>query len=429
MTKILSIIQKDLLILGRDRAALVLMLLAPFLLTISMGAITGGFDRSADPDAPQGIQDIPLIIINRDEGEMGQALVKVLQSAELDVLLAPTLAESDIATEAAVRQQVEADQIAALVLIPAGFSEGAIPDQQTGEFGVVNPVEIYASLSRPISRTVIEAVVAEFMNEVALNTAVMQVTMTQLILSGKIPLDEAFTQGEAIAQELFGNQPVTGTETGSLKRLLTIDSQLASGQTAPSFNPLTYLAPGMAIFFLMYTVTVGGRSILAEQEAGTLDRLLTTPATMPYILLGKVAAIFVSGVLQVSVLILTSALLFGLSWGSPLAVALLILSASAAATAWGVLITSLAKNAGQVGAYGSAVMLLFGIVGGSFVPVQGVPGFSQLSKLTPNGWALDGFYTLGTGGSLPDITTALLALWLMALLVFATAVGVYRMKQ
>ncbi|MCA9981512.1 MAG: ABC transporter permease [Anaerolineales bacterium] len=309
---------------------------------------------------------------------------------------------------------------------PAGYTDGTIPDSDTGEVGGAKQVEIYASPSRPISQSIIEAVVAEFMNEVDLNTAVMQVTMIQLVTSGKVPVDQASTTGEAIAQELFGN-PQTNPN-GQMQRLLTLESALNTGAPAAEFSPLTYLAPSMAIFFLMYTVTVGGRSLLAEREEGTLDRLLTTPTTTTQILLGKVAAIFVSGVLQVSVLIVSSALLFGLSWGSPLGVALLIVSASAAATAWGLLVTSLAKNAGQVGAYGSAVMLLFGIMGGSFMPVGDVPGLNILSKLTPNGWALDGFNTLGTGGSLADVVPALLALWLMALLVFTTAVFFYRRR-
>lgn len=428
MTKILNIIYKDLIVLARDRASLVLMLLAPFLLTIGMGAITGSFGTDDNPDAPQGIRDIPLVIINRDEGELGQALVDVLQSDELATLLAPTLAESsDAATETAVREQVETDEIAALVLIPAGFTSGTIPDSETGQTSGAQPVEIYASPARPISQSIIESVVTEFINEVDLNTAVMQVTMIQLVTSGKVPIDEAADTGEAIAQELFAEGETTNAN-GQIERLLTVDSQLSTGEEADNFNPLTYLAPSMAIFFLMYTVTVGGRSILAEREEGTLDRLLTTPTTTTQILLGKIAAIFVSGVLQVGVLILTSALLFSLSWGSPLGVFLLIVSASAAATAWGLLVTSLANNAGQVGAYGSAVMLLFGIVGGSFLPVGDVPGLNILSKLTPNGWALDGFTTLGTGGSLLDVAPVLLALWLMALLVFATAVFFYRRR-
>jgi ABC-2 type transport system permease protein len=432
MQKILAIIHKDLLILGRDRASLLLMLLAPFLLTLAMGGITGSFSANDDPNAPQGIRDIPVLIINRDEGgQLGEALVEVFQSEELALLLAPTLLPHDPATEVAARAQVAQDEVAALLIIPEGFSAGVIPDRDTGQAEVSVPLELVANPMRPISQAVVEAVVQEFLHEVTLTTAVLQLSMTQLIMDGTIPIDQAALAGEALVRQLFATQTEPNGDPASqrLERLLQVEAQLSDGTSAPTFNPLTYLAPSMAIFFLMYTATVGGRSLLREQEQGTWARIMTTPTTTSQYLLGKVVAIFVAGVLQVSVLISTSALLFGLRWGSPWGVFLLILTVAAAATAWGVLVTAFAKNAGQVGAYGSALMLLFGIIGGTFMPVGDVPGLSLLSKISPNGWATDGFFTLATGGSLADILPNLLALSLMAALVFALALFTYQRRR
>ena len=60
--------------------------------------------------------------------------------------------------------------------------------------------------------------------------------------------------------------------------------------------------------FLMYTVTYGGRSLLAERSQGTLPRLLISPTATAQVLGGKVLGIFFTGVAQVGILILASAI-------------------------------------------------------------------------------------------------------------------------
>lgn len=66
--------------LRSDRAALVLMLAAPFALTLGLGFITGRF---SDDDQNTGLRDIPVVIVNQDDGQLGTALVNVFQSADL----------------------------------------------------------------------------------------------------------------------------------------------------------------------------------------------------------------------------------------------------------------------------------------------------------------------------------------------------------
>ena len=58
MLKTFLIGLKDLRLAFRDRAALLLMLLAPFLLTVGMGFVTGRFSGQSS-----GIRDIPVILV------------------------------------------------------------------------------------------------------------------------------------------------------------------------------------------------------------------------------------------------------------------------------------------------------------------------------------------------------------------------------
>jgi ABC-2 type transport system permease protein len=164
----------------------------------------------------------------------------------------------------------------------------------------------------------------------------------------------------------------------------------------------------------MYTVTSGGRSILAERSEGTLGRLLVSPTTPVQILGGKVFGIYLSGAVQMLILIGASSVFFGLKWGDPLGVLVLVLAAVFGATGWGMLITALARTPAQVGSIGTAIMLIFGILGGSFINLEQMPPFVQtLSKITPNAWSLDGFTTLGLGGALRDLNSPIIALLVM----------------
>lgn len=85
MLKTILIGLKDLRVIFRDRAALVFMLLAPFLLTVGMGFVTGRFSGSSN----SGLADIPVIIVNLDNAELGNALVDVFHSEDLAELVAP----------------------------------------------------------------------------------------------------------------------------------------------------------------------------------------------------------------------------------------------------------------------------------------------------------------------------------------------------
>jgi len=416
MKKILNIAWKDLIVIIRDPGALVLMLGAPFVLTLGMGLVTGAFSSSSG----SGLADIPVIIVNEDGGQLGQALTEVFLSEELADLLEPETAVS----AAAARQQVDNNDIAAVVIIPAGFTESIIPSEP-GSQPAAAAIEVYSSPGRPISASVVQSIVIDFVTQVDTGIASVQVTIQQMALNGRLdPTDPQ--QITAIGQEM-GQQLLAGEQ--SVVPLIDIRQETAVSPTDDDDNPLTYFAPSMAVAFLMYTVALGGRSILAEREEGTLARLLASPTSITQVMSGKVSGIFLSGAAQVSVLIIASSLLFQLRWGSPAAVALLIAATAAAATGWGLLVAAISDRPGQVSSYGTALMLIFGILGGSFVQLNYQGALGWLSKITPNAWAISGFTTLGGGGSLSDIIPDLLALLLMAVILFGVSVTVFRRRS
>jgi len=411
MRKLFLIGIKDLKLMFRDRAALTFMLLAPFLLTIGMGFVTGRFSGNSS-----GLSDIPVIIVNLDNEQLGDALADVFTSQELADLMEPS-ASSD--AEAA-RRLIDEDKASAAVIIPEGFTRSIIPAEETVlDDSYIDPepvtIEVYANPSRPTSAGIIKAIVDEFISYVEEGRMASMTSIAQLIQAGFLNTQNA----ESEARALFENMDESESTAITLKTN-------TEGAQAVEFDLLAYFAPGMALMFLMYTVSYGGRSILAERSQGTLPRLLVSPTSIAQFLGGKVLGVFLMGVAQVGILILASAMFFQVRWGDPLGIIALILAAVFGATGWGMVITAFARSPAQVGSVGSALMLIFGILGGSFITLDQLPPFVQsISKITPNAWGLDGFTTLALGGTLQNLGEPILALLIMGSVLFGISVVLF----
>lgn len=413
MRKLLLIAIKDLKIALRDRASVIFMLLAPFVLTIGLGLVTGSFSSSSG----SGIQDIAVVVVNDDGGSLGNALVEMLESDDLADLLEPQLVE-DVK---AAYTLVDEDKATAAIYIPEGFTASIIPTEGELLFDKTVQVELYGNPTSPTKLGVIETILERFMIEVENNSVENHVAFEMLLENSIMDPSQINSMAQTIGMDQTKN-----TET--LSSTITLDRVTAAGKEV-EFNLLAILAPGMALMFLMYTVTFGARTLLVEQVAGTLPRLLISPTASIQVLAGKVLGIFLTGVTQMLVLVLGSSLLFNLNWGDPLAVFVLILAAVLASTSWGILLASLLKTPGQISNIGSALMLIFGILSGGFFSISAMPAWVQLlSRVSPNRWGLDGFTTLAMGGNLIAILGPVLALIIMAISLFLVAVMFFKKR-
>jgi len=408
MKKVFLIGLKDLTIIFRDRAALILMLLAPFALTIGLGLVTGNLSNSSD----SGISHIRVVLVNQDKGQLGNALVEMFQSSELTDLVDPTLMEDASAAKALV----DSDKITAAVIIPKGFSNSIIPTNiASAEALPVVKIELYKNPNAPTSTGVIQTLVESFLTRVEITRVGSQVGIEELISSGRIQVQQAVSVGTALGSQLVDTE---SNPAGSIQ----IKTRNGDGGTF-SVNTLALIAPGMALMFLMYTVTYGARSLLVERSQGTLPRLFVSPTRPAQILGGKVFGIFLSGLAQMLILTLGTAVLFKFQWGDPLGLIVLIVAAVLAATSWGLFIASFAKTPGQISSIGSSLMLIFGILGGGFFSMSALPEWVQtIARISPNAWGMDGFTSLALGGNLASITTPVLALLIMAAILFFASI-------
>jgi ABC-2 type transport system permease protein len=416
MKKILNIALKDLRVNFRDPAALIMMLVTPLAITLAIGFAFGGFNRSSSG----GLGDIPVTIVNYDPGDFGEALVDTFESEDLAGLLEPVTSED----EAGARLLVDQDKSAAVVIIPSNFSESILPQAllsgQAAELTTREQavVEIYANPGRSVSVGIIQSIVERFSNQVQAGSVSGQVTIAQMLASGRLTPDMAVSQAEGIGMQ-------AGMAAAD-RSPITVEVQIGEA-TSGGFDWLAYTAPSMAIVFLMFTVSSGGRSILAERGWGTLSRLLVSPSRPFQIIAGKSLGIFLTGLLQMAIVITAGWLMFRIHWGDGLAVVALIVLLAVAATGWGMLLAATARSAGEAGAAGNAVTLLFAAAAGSFIPRMNLPGWLQnISLVTPNAWGLDGFMKLANGGTLVDVAPQLIGLAIMAAILFAVSTLIFR---
>ena len=378
LRKLFLIAFKDLRLIFRDPAALIMMLLAPLLLTIGMGALTGGFSGGGGST----FSDIPVEIVNLDEGTLGQTLVDVFTSPELEALVSPRLS-TDLAAAQAL---VDSNQSAAVVSIPAGFSESLLSPRTQGSSAA--PIEFYANPIMPSSAGFLRSVVDQFVNQVEIGRVSGEVIVTQLLENGLISYQQAPDIGAKVGYEM-GQASATSSS-------IRIKADLAEGE-ALEFNILAYIAPSMALMFLMFTVTYGARSLLVENRDGTLPRMLVAPTSSASVLGGKFVGIFLTAIAQLTILIGGTSLMFSLQWGDTLGVILLILAAAFGATGWGLLFAAILKTPGQIAVTGSAVMLLFGLLGGSFFDLSMLPGDCTTRVTVPTPAPMSGLQEIETG--------------------------------
>jgi ABC-2 type transport system permease protein len=361
---------KDLRARLRDRSALLIGIVVPLGLAFIFNSIFSGISGGSDV--------ISLGVVNADHGVAGQqftsqVLPAVGRSGLISIHAVPSLARA--------RALAANGTLAAVIVIPAGFS-ARLRANQPASMQVIGNVD--APVSAEVARSIAEAYAAD-LNRVRLSVATV---------AGTTPVPAAQLQALA-ARAAATSAPVAVTDVSA--RTKELDQK-------------SFFAAGMAVFFLFFTVQFGVTSLLEERNEGTLARLLAAPISRASILGGKLLTSFLLGVISMAVLVAATTLLFRATWGNPVGVTVLIVSAIMAATGIMALIATLAKNAEQAANWQSVVAVILGLIGGTFFPVSLAPGIlSKLTFVAPQAWFLRGLGDL-RGGSISVVWVPALAM-------------------
>jgi ABC-2 type transport system permease protein len=133
-----------------------------------------------------------------------------------------------------------------------------------------------------------------------------------------------------------------------------------------------------------------------ERDAGTLARLLVAPGGFTRVLLGKLAARFVVGVVQMLLLLGWGHWMFGVSLGtSPIALLLLTTASVFAVVAAGMLVAGLARSREQTLPLGLSVVMALSALGGCWWPQSMQPEWmGRLAPTVFTTWVMRGLNDL-----------------------------------
>jgi ABC-type multidrug transport system permease subunit len=189
---------------------------------------------------------------------------------------------------------------------------------------------------------------------------------------------------------------ITLPEFPKLPGTLTLQEVDLSGGSI-NVNTFDQNVPGFSVTFLLLGMLLGvSLGLLDERDWGTLSRVRAMPVAAPAVLVGKLLARFVVGVVQMITLLVAGWLAFDVSLGpQPWALLLPTVGIVFAGTAFGLVVAAVAPSREAVLPVGSIVIVTMAAVGGCWWPIDLEPRWMRTVALAfPTTWAMDAFNDL-----------------------------------
>jgi ABC-2 type transport system permease protein len=334
-----TILKINFLNLRRDRAAFALTFVLPVVFFSIFAMIFGRMDRDARDNK------IKVAVVDLDRSDKSNALIKAMQTEkQLDITLADDKSQ--------VRRDVHDGRFAAAIVVLEGCG-GVLGNPGANR----DCVELVYDAANPLA----ENAVAGLIQGAAVVSAAPEVRST-------------FSRGFVRVR----SSDVRAGESISNQRSM-----------------ISYYAAGVSVMFLLFSMAAAGGALLDETESGTLERLLSTCASMSQILAGKWLYLTLLGTIEVSVMFLWASVAFHLELFTPgrlAGSAAMAIVTAAAAAGFGLVLATACRTRAQLNGISRVVILVMSALGGSMVPRFVMPKFMDTAALfTFNGWALDGF--------------------------------------
>jgi ABC-2 type transport system permease protein len=161
--------------------------------------------------------------------------------------------------------------------------------------------------------------------------------------------------------------------------------------------------PGFILFAIFFIVLPLSGNMISEKSEGSFLRLRTTPAPIRVLLGAKVAVYSAVGLIQFALMLFVGTYIlpefFGLPQVDPgnqtIALIITSISSTLAAIGLGLLIGSIFTTQGQAASFGSTLVVILGVISGTFLPVYLMPRLVQkISLVSPIRWGIESYLDL-----------------------------------
>ncbi|HEY8546730.1 MAG TPA: ABC transporter permease [Acidimicrobiales bacterium] len=362
----------------RDRTALFFLVGLPLALILAIGSAFGGGDSLA------------VGVVDHDRSDASRTLLDGLAETQ-DV---ETYGSTDT-----LRRDIRAGGLGAGIVIPEGYGADLAAGRDVRVELIADPTSTASAAAQAAVRSAVgeRAIVVAAARAVAGDAG-----------------DAATAQETAarVAEDL----PRVGIRT------VVVEDEGAA------FGSFDYTAPANLVLFTFVNALVVGTFLARDRQQGILRRLLATPHGSGTILAGVGAAKFAVALVQSLVIVGAGALLFGVDWGDPLAVAALVVVFAVVATAAGLLIGAYADDPDQAAAVMTPVGVALGMLGGCMWPLEIVPPVMRaVGHVAPQAWAMDAWIeVVFADAGVADIARELAVLTAFALALSALAARALR---
>lgn len=382
--KVLVIAWTNLVRTFRDRLGLFFIVLMPMIIIITLGITYGGQGsvRVGVTDADQGPFAVELVDAIGEA--TGDARIEIRRFATVDEL-----------RDAVARGHVQ------FGLAIAGGYDAALRAGQPGSVEFVTPPTTASS-----------AVQATAERAVATQAALIRSARFAIATNG-ISFDAALAAARTARAGAAGVSVTVAS-------VVTAATSRASGFSIGAQSQL--------VLFMFLTSLVGATELVLSRQLRISRRMLSTPTGPWTIIAGEGLGRVGLAVFQGAFIVLASWLLFQVDWVDlPATVAIVAIFSFVGAGA-AMLVGTIASNPSQAGALGPALGLVFGLLGGTMVPIEVFPeAMRTIAHVTPHSWAMDAFRALLLeNASLADIVPQLGVLALFAVGLVALAVVRFR---
>lgn len=415
---ILSVLKAHWLQLCRDRVALFLVFVLPVVFFSVFAFIFGGTGKQSSKPA-----DLKVVVWDFDQSETTGSLVVALKDVDglqvtvekqrpvtgEDVLPAAATPVQKNATDAVVvfRKGLEdslgrfdsersfvdvvydsanpmAESMLSGVLQGAVFS--ALPDKL-----MTQGLQQFRQFGGPFSEQQQQAV--EQMAELITRGPGNEDAQTS---SDQSSDEEATAGNDSIGQNGFDFQSgLLPIRTVSARELAQQASAPTQEKPSRRGSMIAYYAASVAVMFLMFSMAGAASSLLADQENGTLDRLISGQMSIATLIVSHWVYYVLMGLLQLLVMFVFASLVFHVNLTEgPVLLGVIVMSlvTSMASAGFVMLLATLCRSRKQLESISTTIILVMSAFGGSMIPRPFLPEFvRETSKLTFNGWALDGY--------------------------------------
>ncbi|GKV57836.1 putative transport permease YfiN [Sporosarcina sp. NCCP-2222] len=379
MRKIVAICSLEMKRTFKRRSSYIIMFAMPLIFTLLFGGLFGENAGSA----------MPIAIVDEDGSVYSQHLIRQLKSHPFT-----EYEEVDAAT---AKELLSEKSVEGVVTIKKDF------------LGHIAKEEPAVMLQHPPG-TAAAPMLEQLYNQ-AIRTLDLQVTAAQIGASYENK------EWDMVFEQLIE----TESGTNGISEIHMNDAQVES------WNKMSYSSAGFSIMFVMIVMLFTTGTLIEARNMGIWSRLLTTPATRIQLTLGYVLSFFIIGFVQFTLLIVLTSLLFGVQWGDPLGLAILVTVLLFSVVGLGMAIATLVKTSEQQSAVGMLLIISTSMLGGVYWPLDIVPEFMQkIANFVPQSWAIEGFKSLVDGAALGDIMTPILVL--MGFAIVFLSIGISRVR-